>query len=335
MNRRSFVVTALLAIAGCGQTPTTETPSSTATEAPTATPTATRTPTETPTETATETPTDTPTETPTETSTETPELSPREERAASALSTATRELTDAVRAYIGTSDGSLTDVSAASGSFDRIQVINAIADADDHIERAQDTASERQQARLTGVEDAREFLRLSVDAQTALVQSYEQVERGRDAVSEEQGEEVESAVRSLQDRRRRASMWVTRITEQTAADAVSVVPALPVSEYEAKLGQFEAEVAGFESLGGFLDRLAVAIETLADADRFDRVDQERRARENAREAATAFESIASELRTFAADLPEGGAALDGISTELADIADTKAETAREIEEDNS
>jgi uncharacterized phage infection (PIP) family protein YhgE len=331
MDRRSFVVAAVLALAGCGQSPATET----STETGTATATPTAAPTSTPTETPTDTPTETPTETPTDTPTETPELSQREQRAATALTNATRDLTQAIDAYVGEDGDSLADVSAASESFDRIRVISAISDADDHLETARDTASSRQQARLAGVEDAREFLRLSVDAQTALVEAYGEVERGRDGVDDEDADTVESAVRGLRDSRRSAETWITRITEQTDAEPVSAVPALPVSEYEAKVGQFEAELAGFESLGGFLDRLREAVATLNDAERFDRVEQERRARENAQEAATAFDSVASELRTFAADLSEGGAALEGISTELADIAEAKAETAREIEEDNS
>ena len=335
MDRRSFVAAALLTVAGCGQSPTTETPTATGTATETPTQTATSTATETPTETATETPTQTATETPTETATETPELSQREERAATALTNATRELTQAIGTYVGEDNDSLVDVSAASESFDRIQVIGDISDADNHLETARDTASSRQQARLAGVEDAREFLRLSVDAQTALIETYGHVERGRDAVSDENADAVESAIRSLRDSRRRAERWFTRITEQTDAEPVSVVPALPVSEYEAKVGQFEAELAGFESLREFLDRLRAAVATLSDAKRFDRVDRERRAREEAQEAATAFESVASELQTFAADLSEAGAALEGISTELADVAAIKAETAREIEEDNS
>jgi DNA repair exonuclease SbcCD ATPase subunit len=334
MDRRSFLVAALLSVAGCGQTPSDGTPTtapSTETETPTATRTAT--PTETPTATETETPTATETETPT--ATETPELSPQEERAAQELNAAIRELTQAVNTYAGSEGGSLTDVSAATRSFPRVPVLGDLSDVDDHIEAARSRVSARQQARFAAVVDARQFLGLCVPTQEELIAAFGEVQRGREAVDAENSDTVDSAARELRDRRRRANRQFTRITEETAAEQVSVVSALPVSEYEAKVGQFEAEIAGFGSLADFLDRFTVAIVNLNDAERFDRVEQERRARENAQAAATAFESLAADLRTFASELSEGGAALESISTALADLAEAKGENAREIESENS
>jgi hypothetical protein len=329
-----FLAASVFALAGCNQSPSTETATATDTDtatetASTATPTATVEPTPSPTD------TDTPTETAEPTETETPELSPREEQAAEAMDRAIRELTRAVNSYADQANGSLLDVSAASRSFTRITVLGDISDADDHISDARPRASERQRARLAGIEDARQFLRISVDVQTAVIEAYGDAQQGREALDEEQDGGIDTASGSLRDNQRRANQRLTTLTEETAAEPVSVVPALPTSEYEAKVSQFTAEVDGFASLADFFDRLEVAVVDLNDAERFDRVENESRARENAREAAEAFETLETELRTFVSNLSESGASLEGLSTDLADLAAAKAEKAREIEADNA
>ena len=333
MDRRSFIALSAAVLAGCGQQPSTDTstPTATATDTPTATATATSTPTAT----ATDTPTETPTDTPTPTETETPELSEREEQAAQALSLAIRDLNEAVYTYAGSQGGSLLDVSAATESFPRIQVIGDISDADDYIEDARATASGRQQPRLAAVEDARQFLRICLQIQERVIAAYGEAERARDAVDSEQAGTIEAATGDLRNERRRAQPPFADIESETSAETVSVLPSIPAEEYEAKVAQFDAEIDGFGSLADFLDRLHDAVVDLNDAERFDRVERERTARERAQQAAEAFEALTTELDEFASNLTEAGAALEGISTDLVDIAEAKAEKAREIEEDNA
>ena len=321
MDRRSFLAASAVVFAGCGQQPSTETstPTETATQAPT--------------ETATDTPTETATGTPTET--ETPELNDREQRAARALDRAITELTQAVATYAGASGDSVVDVSAATTSFSRVAVVAAISDADDHIERARTTASGRQQPRLAAVVDAREFLSLSTEVQRRVIAAFEELQRARDAVDDEQEGTIESATRELRSQRDRADDSLTDLVDGTSAETVSVVPAIPSADYEAKVAQFGAEIDGFGSLADFLNRLLAAVVDLNAAERFDRVESERMARERARQAAEAFEALTTELREFVSTLPEGGAALEAPSTDLADIAESKAAKARELEEDNS
>ncbi|WP_192918520.1 hypothetical protein [Salinigranum salinum] len=337
MDRRSFIALSAPLLAGCGQLPSTETPTSeptaTATPTETETPTETATATETPTETTTPTETATATETPTET--ETPELSDREQRAARALDRAISELNQAVATYTGSAEGSLLDVSAATNGFSRVAVIGDISDADDHIEAARRDASNRQQSRLTAVEDAREFLSLAAEAQSRVIAAFAETQRARDAVDTEQEGTIESAVRDLREERRRAERPFTTLREETSADTVSVLPRIDVSEYEDKVAQFDAEIGGLGSLADFLDRLREAVVDLNDAERFDRVENERNAREAARTAAEAFETLTTELREFASGLSENGAALEPVATDLADLAAAKAEKARNIEERNS
>ena len=334
MDRRSFLTVSAAFLAGCGQLPSSDS-TPTATETPTATPTATATPTDTPTETESPTATETETATDTPTETETPELSAREENAALAFDRAIEELNQAVYTYAGSEGGSLLDVSAAAGSFPRVPVIGDISDADDYIEDARASASERQQPRLAAIVEARRFLSLGVDTQSRVIAAFDEAERARDALDDEREGDIESAARDLRDERRRAVRSFQTIQEETSAENVSVIPAIPATDYEAKVGQFDAEIGGLESLADFFDRLREAVADLNDAQRFDRVESERNARTRAQEAAEAFETLATELDEFATELPDGGAAIGDLATDLADIAAAKAEEAREIEADNS
>jgi hypothetical protein len=316
--------------------PSTETSTPPPTETATGTPTGTPTPTATETERETETPTETETETETstETETETPALSEEEEQAAQELRRAVGDLNEAVATYVGSDDGSLTDVTAADTGFSRVAVLGDLTDADDHIQAARSRASQRQQDRLTAVENARLFLGLSNDAQPRLVAAYDEGERARDAVDDQRESEIANATDALRSERSDAEGLLSRIESETSAENVAVVPAVPAEEYEAKVSQFRAEVDGFGSLADFLDRLREAVVDLNDAERFDRVDRERDARENAAEAAEAFETLADELESFAEELPDLATAIESLGTDLADLATTKAEDAREIEERN-
>ena len=340
MNRRSLLALSAALFAGCGQTPIGDTPTaqpttSTPTDRPTATATGTRTasPTPSPTETTTETETETETGTPTETAT--PELSEREQRAARALDRAIQELNQAVDTYTGSAGDSLLDVSASTDGFSRVAVIADISDADDPLEEARTSASRRQQSRLAAVEEARRFLSLAVGVQTRVIAAFDETVRGRDAVDDERERSIESAVQDLRQERNRAERTFTDLREETTVENVSVVPTIPTAEYEEKVAQFEAEIGGFGSLAEFLDRLLPAVETLQDAREYDDSGSEGRARDRAQEAAEAFETVATELREFASDLTDAGAALEGLATGLADVAATKAQRARRIEEANS
>lgn len=338
MDRRSVLAATVTILAGCGQLPSTDTSTpttETATDAPTPTTTSTSSPTESETATPTATEEPTPAETETPTATETPELSEREERAARELDRAISELSQAVSTYTGSAGDSLVDVSASSRGFSRPAVLRDLSDADDHIEDARRLASSRQQPRLQAVETARLFLRLCIDTQPSLIAAFGDAQSARDAVEDQREAEIESATRELRDERADAEQTLGRIVSETDASRVSVVPAIPASDYEAKVDQFDAEVGGFASLADFFDRLRPAVVDLNDAERFDRADRERRAREEAQAAADAFEALSTDLQSFADDLPEAGTSLEGLASDLADIATTKAEDARELVEDNS
>lgn len=337
MDRRSVLAATVAFLAGCGQLPSTDTstPTGTATDTPTSTATPSRTPTESETAMPTATEEPTPTETETPTATETPELSEREERAAREFDRATSELSQAVSAYAGSAGDSLVDVNAASSGFSRPAVLNELSDADDHIEDARRLASSRQQSRLAAVETARLFLGLCIDVQPRLIAAFGDAQSARDAIDNQRETEIESATNELRAERQDAERTLDRIVSETDASRVAVVPAIPASDYEAKVDQFGAEVEGFASLADFFDRFRPAVVDLNDAERFDRAESERRAREEGQAAADAFEALSTDLQSFADDLSEAGASLDGLATDLADLAATKAEAALEIVEDNS
>jgi hypothetical protein len=325
MNRRSLLALSAIFLAGCGQSPSTGTSTTTGTESPT----------ETATGTDTSTKTNTPTETDTPTETATPELSDREQAAAEALDRAVRELNQAVADYTGSNGESLLDVSAGSNPVPRVSVLGELRDAREDIQEARENASGRQQPRIEAIEEARQFISLCLDTQTRLIAAYEELVRAREAVDNEAAGTIGAAVTEIRDERGRAERTFTTIQEETSADTVSVVPAIPTDDYEGKVAQFTAELDGFASLIDFLDRLREATVDLNDAERFDRVENENRARDRAGEAAEAFEALTTELREFASNLPEAGSSLVSVSNDLADIAETKAEKAREIQEENS
>lgn len=337
MNRRAFLVSSLLLGAGCNQVPSidTSTPpgTGTATVAPEETPT--QTPSPTAADTPTETPTETETESPTPTETETPAYNDLEQRAALELDRALGDLRDAVAAYAGSQGDSILDVSAATRSFSRVSVISDLAEADDHLEVARTRASRRQQARLAAVEDARQFIRLCVDAQSAVIAAFGEVQRGQEGVEQEREDTIESARRALVEDRRTAETRLTRVLDETDPEPVSVLGAIPAEEYESKMDQFAAEISGFSSLETFFERFYDAVVELNAAQRYDNVDNEALARRSAQRAVEAFESLATDLDSFVSDLPEGGASLTDVSSALADIAREKAERAREIQSRNT
>lgn len=339
MDRRSLLATAAALLAGCGQLPSTDTstPSpgtGTATQAPSTT-TPPQSPTDEPVSSPTATATDEPTQTESPTETETPALSEREQRAERALRRAITELNRAVESYVGNEGDSLVDVDAATQAFSRPVVLSDLSDADDHITTARQLVSARQRPRLEAVENARRFLSLCIDTQPRLIAAFDLVETGREDIDNQREVALENTTRDLRAERRNAEQSLSRIEAETEASRVAVVPAIPEDDYDAKVAQFAAEVDGFGSLADFFDRFLPAVTALNDAERFDRVDRERRAREEGQAAADAFDTLATDLRAFAADLTDAGASLDAPATALADLAETKAADARELVEENS
>jgi hypothetical protein len=342
MDRRSLLATAAALLAGCGQLPSTDTspsPPGTGTASPSGTTTPSPSPTEEPAASPTTTPTDEPpqTESPTatETETETPALSEREERAERALTRAIDDLGRAVEAYVSNEGDSLADVDAATRAFSRPAVLSDLSDADDHITTARRLVSARQRPRLEAVENARRFLGLCIDTQPRLIAAFGLVEAGRENIDGQEEVGLENTTRDLRTERRNAEQSLSRIEAETDAARVAVVPAITESDYDAKVDQFAAEVDGFGGLADFFDRFLPAITALNDAERFDRVDRERRAREEGQAAADAFDTLETDLRAFAGELSDAGASLEAPATALADLAETKAADAREIVEDNS
>ncbi|AUV84154.1 hypothetical protein C2R22_21485 (plasmid) [Salinigranum rubrum] len=78
-----------------------------------------------------------------------------------------------------------------------------------------------------------------------------------------------------------------------------------------------------------------AIGELNDAQRFDRVDRERSARESAQRAVEDFERLSREIQTFLDNLSESGASLRELTNSLIEISENKRELASEILEQNS
>ncbi|WP_162562606.1 hypothetical protein [Salinigranum rubrum] len=237
--------------------------------------------------------------------------------------------------YAKTEGGSLLDISASTDTFPRVSVVQEISDAQGEISDAKPLVSDRQRPTFDQVITARKFLSYCTQIQTYIIEAYSQVVNGRDGVENEREGAIESAVVALEDNTEDATRFLTRIRSETTAEEVSIVPAIPAEDYTAKVAQFDAEISGFEALSGFLESMREAIGELNDAQRFDRVDRERSARESAQRAVEDFERLSREIQTFLDNLSESGASLRELTNSLIEISENKRELASEILEQNS
>jgi len=125
MDRRAYLTAAGLLLAGCSDTPATDTNTSSPTNSPTATPTASPTPTST----ATETPTATETSTPTQTPTQGPTEAERQiRRAANDLDATLEEYSPQNRSFL--------DVTATTGGFSQSAIRSHLYNAKKHLRNA-------------------------------------------------------------------------------------------------------------------------------------------------------------------------------------------------------
>ena len=317
MHRRRVLALLTAVVAGCsGQ--------DAATETRTATPTAADTPSATDTQTATDTSTDTPTETGTATP-GAPERAGNE-----AIAEVEKTLNSVVATYGGADSDSLLGADASSTDFRGGRIAGSLTEAETELETARERAVTRDQQRtVERLAVTIRFLELALQIQTGLGNAFFELERARNEIDQEDGGDARDNLSRLESERQLAIPLFESLRAETDAAAVSVISTIDTADYEAKVAQFDAEIAALGGLRSRLERLSRAVGLLAAARAQDRNNSES-AGETARRAASDLDDAEASLRTFLDDLPEPADSLAGITEELIAITATKATAAREI-----
>ena len=317
MHRRQVLVLLSSLVAGCGGQ-----------DAATETPTATDTPTETPTDTPTETPTDTPTETPTDTQTATPGGPEREGNAA--IAEVEKTLDSVVATYGGPDSDNIMGVDASTTDFRGGRIENSLTEAEEELETARERAVTREQERtVERLAVAIRFLDLATRIQVALGNAFFALDRARVRISREENGDARDSLVRMESERQIAVPLLEQLRSETDAASVSVISSIDTADYEAKVAQFDAELAVMSRLNPRADTLARAVGRLASA-RAQAQNNAEGASETARRAATELEDAEAALRAVLDGLSEPADSLEPITQQLVDIAATKAAEAREI-----
>ena len=317
MDRRRVLALLTAAVAGCsGQ--------DTATETQTATPTAA----DTPTATDTPTTTDTPTESPTETGTATPGAP---ERAGNeAIAEVEKTLNSVVATYGGPDSDSLLGADASTTDFRGGRIAGSLSEAETELETARERAITREQQRtVERLAVTIRFLELALQIQTALGNAFFELERARNGIDQEDGGDARDNLSRMESERQLAMPLLESLRAETDAAAVSVIANIDTADYEAKVAQFDAEIAALGGLGSRVERLSRAVSRLAAA-RAQEQNNSESAVETARQAASELDDAEASLQTFLDELPEPADSLAGITEELVAITARKATAAREI-----
>jgi len=317
MHRRRVLALLAAAVAGCsGQDAATETQTATPTVA------------DTPAATATQTATATPTESPTETGTATPGAP---ERAGNeAIAEVEKTLNSVVATYGGGDSDSLMGADASTTDFRGGRIAGSLTEAETELETARERAVTRDQQRtVERLAVTIRFLELALQIQTALGNSFFELERARNEIDQEDGGGARDNLSRMESERQLAMPLFESLRAETDAAAVSVISTIDTADYEAKIAQFDAEIAALGGLRSRLERLSGAVGRLAAARAQDRNNSESAA-ETAQRAASDLDDAEASLRTFLDELPEPADSLAGITEELIAITARKAAAAREI-----
>jgi hypothetical protein len=324
MHRRQVLAVLTALVAGCnGQETTTDTPTSTGTPTPTAT--------ETPTPTATETPT----ESPTPTATETPTPGAAERAGNEAIAEVQRTLDSVVATYGGARSDSILGTDASSTSFRGGRIEDSLSEAESELETARERAVTRSQQRtVERLAVTIRFLELATEAQVALTNAFFSLDRAREEIERERGNDARNSLDDMELERGFAENPFERIRAETDAESVSVISRIDTADYEAKVAQFDAEIREMPRLSSRVETLSRAVDRLRLARRRAENDAEDTA-EAARNAENDLEAAESALQGFLDDLPEPGDSLRPITEQLISISAEKAADAREIAEAES
>ncbi|WP_162562310.1 coiled-coil domain-containing protein [Salinigranum rubrum] len=295
-------------------------------ETPTATATSTATGTETPTATETSTPTET--ETPTATETATPGGPEREGNAA--IAEVEKTLNAVVATYGGADSDSLLGADASSTDFPSRRIDDALDEAEGELEVARERAVTREQERtVERLAVTIRFLDLATRIQIALNNAYFALDRARAELSREDGSAARDNLQRMANERAVAVPILERLRTETDAASVSVIDRIDTATYEAKVAQFAAEIAVMGRIRSRAETLSRAVDRLQTA-RQQEANNSDSAAETASDAADELESVETALRSLLDEFGDDAASLRPLTTQLAEMAATKARDAQEI-----
>jgi hypothetical protein len=317
MRRRQVLVLLTGLVAGCGSQ-SAETPTATETTTATATPTDTATPTATPTA----------TETPTATDTATPGAA---ERAGNeAIAEVEKTLDAVVAVYSGSDSDSILATDASTAGFRGGRIEDALVEAEEELATARERAVTREQQRTVDrLAVAIRFLELATELQVRLGNVYFTLGRVRSELDQEDGQRARDAIDRMENVRSISAPVLEEIRAETDATSVSVVEHVDTATYEAKLAQFDAELATFARLPSRLERMSRAVDRLATA-RLQVSNNNESAPETASRAVEELVPARAALRDVLESLDEDASSLRGELQRLVDIAGQKLADARAI-----
>ncbi|AUV81666.1 hypothetical protein C2R22_08365 [Salinigranum rubrum] len=246
------------------------------------------------------------------------------------LALSREQLSRAVEAYSGTGrDGSLTDVTAATDTFDPDPVV-------DHLYRARRAyeAADRQglsaeiEDEISQLGRVEEFLRLSIDAQVLLIEAHNDLEGVVTAIEFVDPESARSLTDRAGTRQERTEGTVSDLSNVRYERSVTVVDALSSEAYLAKRDQLRAEADVLADVDEGLSSVVEGVRLFARARGRRQSGSPYVAAELGRDAETAFSRGAKALRDVGSRIPARAQGFGGVVAALRTAADDKRDEAR-------
>jgi len=315
MDRRSYLRTiavAVAGIAGCTSSDTRNQSTDTATTAPT-------------TDTTTSVDTSTATESATETEAATQTTSQPQPDAATEIKRTRRALTTALQAYTGSDDPDLTTVTATTSSFQPSPVDTALTDAEDALTAAKEAETTDKQSktigRLTGIHS---FLSRSTTAQAAVCRAYTALKTAQSALQNENPTEAQSASFTMRTAVTDTLKPVSDLQRERNQSDTDALTALSRGEYSTKIQQLAGERRALNGTEGLLARVIQGVKSLVAARTSHRLGEYSDAVEQASNAERVLEAASEDLGEHAAgvsySVTEGVLALESTAASKADAA---------------
>ena len=173
------------------------------------------------------------------------------------------------------------------------------------------------------------FLDLATRIQIALNNAYFALDRARAELGREDGSEARDNLQRMANERTVAVPILDRLRNETDAASVSVIDRIDTATYEAKVAQFDAEIAAMGRVRSRAETLSRGVDRLQTA-RQQEANNSDSAAETASRAADELESVETALRSLLDELGDDAASLRPLTTRLAEMAAAKAQDAREI-----
>jgi hypothetical protein len=239
----------------------------------------------------------------------------------------------AVTAYVG-GDGSLTDVSASTDTFDPSPVTELLYRAKAAYEAAdRQGISAEQEETIQRLRRFEGFVRLAVDAQVLLVGAHTDLEDLVAATDNVEPETAASIPGRVDRRQARTSRAVSELSRTKYARSVGVVDRLSRAEYDDKRLQFETEAEVLGQMVDAVDGVVEGVGLLSRARGRRQSGAPYAAAELARDAEAAFVSGTNAIEEVLGGVSPQGRGFSGVGNDLLSAAEDRRSEARALHVD--